>query len=103
MNPARRNPLMGSTRLSAIARVYGAANSSGILGVSVPSPGAARVIRQLSSAASAAEPSTAPICRVVLYTPDPAPAEVIGNLRMAVTDSGDHRKAFAAPNRPRMV
>ena len=46
----------------------------------------------------AALPSTAPICRVVLYTPEPAPAWRGGRLRVAVELSGAQMPALAKPS-----
>src|SRR5690625_5925479 len=66
-------------------------------------PGAVAWKRQSIRAAGAAEPSTDPTCRVVLYTPEPAPAAVRGSRRIAVTDNGDHRNAFPRPKSPRMT
>src|SRR5699024_9886211 len=93
---------MGRSSVWAIAAVYCPASSAGTAVLWVLIPGAAAWIRQFIRAARAAEPSTDPTCRVVLYTPDPAPAAVRGRRRIAVTDNGDHRNAFPTPNKPRV-
>ncbi len=49
------------------------------------------------NAAMPALPSTEPTCRVVLYTPEPAPARCGGRFRVAVAASGDQMNAMAAP------
>src|SRR5699024_6673374 len=43
-------------------------------------------------------PNTEPTCRVVLYTPEPAPACAIGRLRVAVVVSGDQTNPCPTPS-----
>src|SRR5699024_10352642 len=99
--PAKVNPIMGRMKVDAIAVVYPLRYSGGIFAGSTP--GARIAIWRESTAARMAEPSTEPICRVVLYTPEPAPAEGRGKRRIAVTDRGDQRNEFANPNKARMI
>src|SRR5699024_4758434 len=54
--------------------------------------------RDSIAAEIAALPRTAPTCRTVLYTPDPAPAWCSGRFRVAVELLDDHMKPLATPN-----
>ena len=50
------------------------------------------------STAIAADPSTAPTWRLVLYTPEPAPASSVLSPNVVIDASGPHMQAFARPS-----
>src|ERR1700744_996813 len=54
-------------------------------------------IRQVMKAAMPALPSTAPSCRIELYTAEPAPARSGGRFLVAVAVSGDQTNALPTP------
>ena len=69
-------------------------------GVCPPPPGSSAPMRDVMKAAIAALPSTAPSCRVVLYTPELAPAKCGGRFRVAVAVNGAHTNAIPTPIAP---
>src|SRR6478672_2392024 len=85
-NPACRNP--GRVPPMAIPSPADAAG---------PPDGSSAASRDWIRTAMAALPSTAPNCRVVLYTPEPAPAWRGGRLRVAVVLNGAQMPALAKP------